>query len=152
LEYFTNRSIKPFSSHYKDQAELYNSGNFRKNEQRGNHKIFNKINFKPAKKLGFIKRFKIINQYFSLTFIQYNANFKKNSGCGFLVGSLLAIYLRKGHTVHIYDRSPDIRQIQFSGRSINLAMSTEVGKHYGVGVEMQFEKLLFLWDKSNSSC
>ena len=41
-----------------------------------------------------------------------------------LVGSLLGIYLRKaGHTVHIYDRSPDIRQIQFSGRSINLAMS-----------------------------
>ena len=41
-----------------------------------------------------------------------------------LVGSLLAIYLRKaGHTVHIYDRSPDIRQIEFSGRSINLAMS-----------------------------
>jgi kynurenine 3-monooxygenase len=32
-----------------------------------------------------------------------------------LVGSLLAIYLRKaGHTVHLYDRSPDIRQIQFS--------------------------------------
>ena len=42
-----------------------------------------------------------------------------------LVGSLLAIYLRKsGHTVHVFDRSPDIRQIQFSGRSINLAMST----------------------------
>ena len=41
-----------------------------------------------------------------------------------LVGSLLAIYLRKsGHTVHVYDRSPDIRKIQFSGRSINLAMS-----------------------------
>ena len=41
-----------------------------------------------------------------------------------LVGSLLGIYLRKaGHVVHIYDRSPDIRQIQFSGRSINLAMS-----------------------------
>ncbi len=41
-----------------------------------------------------------------------------------LVGSLLAIYLRKaGHTVHIYDRSPDIRKIVFSGRSINLAMS-----------------------------
>lgn len=41
-----------------------------------------------------------------------------------LVGSLLAIYLRKaGHTVHVYDRSPDIRQIEFSGRSINLAMS-----------------------------
>ena len=41
-----------------------------------------------------------------------------------LVGSLLAIYLRKsGHNVHIYDRSPDIRTINFSGRSINLAMS-----------------------------
>ena len=41
-----------------------------------------------------------------------------------LVGSLLAIYLKKaGHTVHVYDRSPDIRNIVFSGRSINLAMS-----------------------------
>ncbi|HBK83351.1 MAG TPA: kynurenine 3-monooxygenase, partial [Flavobacterium sp.] len=39
-------------------------------------------------------------------------------------GSLLAIYLRKaGHTVHVYDRSMDIRNIQFSGRSINLALS-----------------------------
>jgi kynurenine 3-monooxygenase len=41
-----------------------------------------------------------------------------------LVGSLLAIYLKRaGHTVHVYDRSPDIRTIRFSGRSINLAMS-----------------------------
>ncbi len=41
-----------------------------------------------------------------------------------LVGSLLAIYLRKeGHKVHVYDRSPDVRNINFSGRSINLAMS-----------------------------
>ena len=41
-----------------------------------------------------------------------------------LVGSLLGIYLKKaGHIVHIYDRSPDIRNIKFSGRSINLAMS-----------------------------
>ena len=41
-----------------------------------------------------------------------------------LVGSLLAIYLKKeGHTVHVYDRSPDIRNIEFSGRSINLVMS-----------------------------
>lgn len=41
-----------------------------------------------------------------------------------LVGTLLAIYLRKsGHKVSVYDRSPDIRTIQFSGRSINLAMS-----------------------------
>lgn len=53
-----------------------------------------------------------------------------------LVGSLLAIYLRKaGHIVHIYDRSPDIRQIQFSGRSINLAMSNRGWKALdGVGV------------------
>ncbi len=41
-----------------------------------------------------------------------------------LVGSLLAIYLKKaGHTVHVYDRSPDVRKISFSGRSINLVMS-----------------------------
>jgi kynurenine 3-monooxygenase len=41
-----------------------------------------------------------------------------------LVGSLLAIYLKRaGHTVDVFDRSPDIRKIQFSGRSINLAMS-----------------------------
>ncbi|MBC5838562.1 FAD-dependent oxidoreductase [Flavobacterium muglaense] len=53
-----------------------------------------------------------------------------------LVGSLLAIYLRKaGHIVHVYDRSPDIRQIQFSGRSINLAMSNRGWKALdGVGV------------------
>ncbi len=42
-----------------------------------------------------------------------------------LVGSLLAIYLRRqGHDVDIFDRRPDIRNIKFSGRSINLAMST----------------------------
>lgn len=41
-----------------------------------------------------------------------------------LVGSLLAIYLKKhGHEVHVFDRSVDIRKINFSGRSINLAMS-----------------------------
>jgi len=41
-----------------------------------------------------------------------------------LVGTLLAIYLKKaGHKVSVYDRSPDIRTIEFSGRSINLAMS-----------------------------
>lgn len=41
-----------------------------------------------------------------------------------LVGSLLAIYLKRaGHTVHVHDRSPDLRTIKFSGRSINLAMS-----------------------------
>lgn len=41
-----------------------------------------------------------------------------------LVGTLLGIYLKKrGHIVHIYDRSPDIRKINFSGRSINLVLS-----------------------------
>lgn len=41
-----------------------------------------------------------------------------------LVGTLLAIYLKKlGHTVHVYDRSADIRTVEFSGRSINLIMS-----------------------------
>ena len=41
-----------------------------------------------------------------------------------LVGSLLAIYLKKhGHEVHVFDRSVDIRKVNFSGRSINLAMS-----------------------------
>ena len=54
-----------------------------------------------------------------------------------LVGSLLAIYLKKhGHTVHVYDRSPDIRNINFSGRSINLAMSNRGWKaldNAGVG-------------------
>ena len=41
-----------------------------------------------------------------------------------LVGSLLAIFLRKkGHRVTVFDRRPDIRTVEFSGRSINLAMS-----------------------------
>lgn len=41
-----------------------------------------------------------------------------------LVGSLLAIYLKRhGHSVTVFDRRPDIRTIDFSGRSINLAMS-----------------------------
>ena len=41
-----------------------------------------------------------------------------------LVGALLAIYLRMaGHQVTVFDRRPDIRTIEFSGRSINLAMS-----------------------------
>jgi len=41
-----------------------------------------------------------------------------------LVGTLLSIYLKKaGHNVCLYDRNPDIRTIEFSGRSINLAIS-----------------------------
>ena len=66
-----------------------------------------------------------------------------------LVGSLLAIYLRKaGHTVHIYDRSPDIRQIQFSGRSINLAMSNRGWKALeGVGIGAAVREIAIPMDK-----
>ena len=60
-----------------------------------------------------------------------------------LVGSLLAIYLKKeGHIVHVYDRSPDIRKIQFSGRSINLAMSDRGWKALEViGVDQEIKKI-----------
>jgi kynurenine 3-monooxygenase len=66
-----------------------------------------------------------------------------------LVGSLLAIYLRKaGHTVHIYDRSPDIRKIQFSGRSINLAMSNRGWKALdGVGIGDAVREIAIPMDK-----
>lgn len=66
-----------------------------------------------------------------------------------LVGSLLGIYLRKaGHTVHIYDRSPDIREIQFSGRSINLAMSHRGWKALdGVGVGDAIREIAIPMDK-----
>jgi kynurenine 3-monooxygenase len=66
-----------------------------------------------------------------------------------LVGSLLAIYLRKaGHTVHVYDRSPDIRQIEFSGRSINLAMSNRGWKALdGVGVGDAVREIAIPMDK-----
>ncbi len=66
-----------------------------------------------------------------------------------LVGSLLGIYLRKaGHTVHIYDRSPDIRTIQFSGRSINLAMSHRGWKALdGVGVGEAVRTIAIPMDK-----
>lgn len=42
-----------------------------------------------------------------------------------LVGSLLSIYLAKrGHTVHVFERRPDMRSAHIpAGRSINLAMS-----------------------------
>ncbi len=42
-----------------------------------------------------------------------------------LVGTLLSVYLKKaGHRVIVFDKSKDIRTIEFSGRSINLAIST----------------------------
>jgi kynurenine 3-monooxygenase len=78
-----------------------------------------------------------------------NANSKKIAivGSG-LVGSLLAIYLKAGHTVHLYDRSPDIRQIQFSGRSINLAMSNRGWKALdGVGISDSVHEIAIPMDK-----
>ncbi|WP_310379904.1 NAD(P)/FAD-dependent oxidoreductase [Flavobacterium sp.] len=66
-----------------------------------------------------------------------------------LVGSLLAIYLKKeGHTVHVYDRSPDIREINFSGRSINLAMSNRGWKALdGVSVGDAVREIAIPMDK-----
>jgi kynurenine 3-monooxygenase len=66
-----------------------------------------------------------------------------------LVGSLLAIYLRRaGHIVHVYDRSPDIRSITFSGRSINLAMSHRGWKALdGVGVGDEVREIAIAMDK-----
>jgi kynurenine 3-monooxygenase len=66
-----------------------------------------------------------------------------------LVGSLLAIYLKKaGHTVHVYDRSPDIRNINFSGRSINLAMSDRGWKALDeAGIGNQVRKVAIAMEK-----
>lgn len=66
-----------------------------------------------------------------------------------LVGTLLAIYLKKqGHTVHVYDRSPDIRTVQFSGRSINLVMSNRGWKAMeDVGLAEEIRKIGIPVDK-----
>jgi kynurenine 3-monooxygenase len=66
-----------------------------------------------------------------------------------LVGSLLAIYLKKaGHTVHVYDRSPDIRTVEFSGRSINLVMSNRGWKTLeDIGLEDEIRKIGIPVDK-----
>ncbi|MFL9845985.1 FAD-dependent oxidoreductase [Flavobacterium rhizosphaerae] len=66
-----------------------------------------------------------------------------------LVGSLLAIYLKRaGHTVHVYDRNPDIRTIQFSGRSINLAVSHRGWRALDdVGLGDEIRKLAIPMDK-----
>ncbi len=60
-----------------------------------------------------------------------------------LVGSLLAIYLRRlGHKVTVFDRRPDIRTVSFSGRSINLAMSNRGWKALDqVGIEEQIKEI-----------
>lgn len=66
-----------------------------------------------------------------------------------LVGSLLAIYLKRaGHTVHVYDRSPDIRTVRFSGRSINLAMSNRGWRALDdVGMGDEIRKIAIPMDK-----
>ncbi len=66
-----------------------------------------------------------------------------------LVGSLLAIYLKKyGHKITVFDRRPDIRNINFSGRSINLAMSNRGWKALKeVGIEEEIRKIGIPLDK-----
>lgn len=66
-----------------------------------------------------------------------------------LVGSLLAIYLKKrGHEVDVFDRRPDIRKVEFSGRSINLAMSTRGWKALElVGIDAEIRKIGLPMDK-----
>jgi kynurenine 3-monooxygenase len=66
-----------------------------------------------------------------------------------LAGSLLAIYLRKlGHSITVFDRRPDIRNIQFSGRSINLAMSNRGWNALSeVGIETEIKKIAIPLDK-----
>ena len=66
-----------------------------------------------------------------------------------LVGSLLAIYLKRaGHIVDVYDRSPDIRTVQFSGRSINLVMSNRGWRALEtLGIENEIKKIGIPVDK-----
>ncbi|NER09269.1 kynurenine 3-monooxygenase [Muriicola jejuensis] len=66
-----------------------------------------------------------------------------------LVGSLLAIYLRRrGHSITVFDRRPDIRTVEFSGRSINLAMSDRGWKALReVELEEEIKKLAIPLDK-----
>ncbi|MEM8846622.1 MAG: FAD-dependent oxidoreductase, partial [Bacteroidota bacterium] len=66
-----------------------------------------------------------------------------------LVGSLLAIYLKKqGHHVTVFDRRPDIRTVEFSGRSINLAMSNRGWRSLRkVGLEDVIKEIAIPMDK-----
>lgn len=60
-----------------------------------------------------------------------------------LVGSLLGIFLKRaGHLVTVFDRRPDIRTVEFSGRSINLAMSNRGWKTLRkLGLEDKVKKI-----------
>jgi len=66
-----------------------------------------------------------------------------------LVGTLLAIYLKKaGHKVCVYDRNPDIRTIEFSGRSINLAISNRGWKALNqIGIDEQIKQIAVPMEK-----
>ncbi len=66
-----------------------------------------------------------------------------------LVGALLSIYLRnRGHKVDVFDRRADIRNIEFSGRSINLAMSTRGWKALeAIGVDKEIKKIAIPMNK-----
>jgi len=66
-----------------------------------------------------------------------------------LVGSLLAIYLKKwGHDITVFDRRPDIRNVEFSGRSINLAMSNRGWNALReVAIEDEIKKIAIPLDK-----
>ncbi len=70
------------------------------------------------------------------------------AGAG-LVGTLLGIYLKKKNfNVTVFDRSEDIRKVKFSGRSINLAISTR-GWHAldDVGIGDEVRKIAIPMDK-----
>lgn len=66
-----------------------------------------------------------------------------------LVGTVLAIGLKKlGYSVDVIDRSPDIRTIDFSGRSINLALSTRGWKTLDkIGIGNQIREISIPMDK-----
>lgn len=66
-----------------------------------------------------------------------------------LVGSLLALYLQKaGHEVVVFDRRPDVRKVEFSGRSINLAMSNRGWKALReIGIEAEIKEIALPLDK-----
>ena len=79
--------------------------------------------------------------------------FEKNkdiaiAGAG-LVGTLLGIYLKKkDFNVTIFDRSEDIRKVKFSGRSINLAMSTRGWNALDkIGIGDEIRKIAIAMDK-----
>lgn len=60
-----------------------------------------------------------------------------------LVGTVLAMGLKmRGFEVVVFDKSPDVRTIDFSGRSINLAISNRGWKTLGmIGVEQAIKKI-----------